>query len=600
MEYSILKEVDPDVTTEKIISILNNLEISTEEIYYKQKKENIYNPCSLRVQIKNCSEYGTNGKGHSYKNARASAYAEFIERCQNNLLMPQNCKDYYFAPDEKIEKAKILESNIICKIITNKNNLYHLNVLANKLGIDFDDETKTILVPFYSLKDKKAVNLPILIFRLLQTSNGMAAGNSIEEALVQGLSEICERFAIKKVIEENIFLPDIPIEEYEKYKNIKGIIDIFNENNYEVYVKDASLGLGFPVVCVVIMDKIRNTISLSFGAHPSLPIAIERCLTEFCQGIDITNRTEKVSRWNYVSKEIIEHNIKNNNLKFIAEKMKIYKLFIQECDYLEKQFFKNPPNYNFSRNSWIKDDKNVSNKFLLKFILKSIKNYTDEIYVRDVSFLGFSSIYIIIPKMSFIFEYDEDRIKTRKSLYDWIQKEESEEKQSIKILFESLNNMKTSLFFQDILISEFPKEYLLFLCSIYEKNYKNIDFYGNLIIKENESSQIFKQNFIDQIKIILSYFKLKNKKNDDDKIYRELQKKYNINDIKRTKVFLENLTFDIIKNKIISYKQNKKRKKQTTTNKAVFDRISHNIAKKCKENVTNQNHLSEIFENLNN
>lgn len=599
MEYSILKDVDTAITIEKIKSILDSLDIFVEEIVTESKVENTYNPHSLRVQVINCSEYGTNGKGRSLQNARASAYAEFIERCQNNLLMPQNCKDYNFSPDEKIVKSEILESNIIGNIITNKNNLYHSNELANKLGIDLDDETKTILVPFYSLKDKKAVNLPILIFRLLQTSNGMAAGNSLEEALVQGFSEICERFAIKKVIEENISMPNIHKEEYEKYSNIKGIIDIFEKNNYEVFVKDASLGQKFPVVCIVIKDKTRNTISLSFGAHPSLPIAIERCLTEFCQGIDITNRTEKLSRWNYVSKEIIEHNIETNNLKFLAEKMKIYKLFLQQCDYLEKQFFTNPPNYHFSRDSWIKDEKDASNKFLLKFILNSITNYTDEIYVRDVSFLDFPSVYIIVPKMSFIFEYDEDRIKTRNSLYDWIKKEESEEKQSIQTLFKSLNNMKISSFFQDILISEFPKEYLLFLCSIYEKNYENIDFYGNLIIKENKLSQIFKQNFIVQVKIILSYFKLKETENNDNKIYRELQREYNIDDIKRTKIFLENLSFDIIKNKIISYKQNKKRKKQITTNKAIFDRISHNIAEKHKENVIDQNHLSEIFETTN-
>ena len=228
-----------------------------------------------------------------------------------------------------------------------------------------------------------------------------------------------------------------------------------------------------------------------------------------CQGIDITNRNEKLSRWNYVSKEIIEHCVKSNNLKFLAEKLKIYKLFFEDCEYIKKQFFQKEASYNFSKECWIKNETNVTNKFLLQFIINCIKNYTDEIYIRDVSFLGFPSVYIVIPKMSFIFEYDEDRIQTRKNLYDWIQMENLEEKYSIQKLVEALEYMKKHCFFQDILISEFPKEYLLFLCSILEENVENIEHFGNIIIDANKSNKLFNKDFTKNVEIIIKYFNLK-------------------------------------------------------------------------------------------
>ena len=49
-------------------------------------------------------------------------------------------------------------------------------------------------------------------------------------------------------------------------------------------VKDASLGGKFPVMCVTLMNPRTGGVFASFGAHPSLEIALERSLTELLQG----------------------------------------------------------------------------------------------------------------------------------------------------------------------------------------------------------------------------------------------------------------------------------------------------------------------------
>jgi ribosomal protein S12 methylthiotransferase accessory factor len=53
---------------------------------------------------------------------------------------------------------------------------------------------------------------------------------------------------------------------------------------FPVLVKDASLGGTYPVMCVTLMNPRTGGVFASFGAHPSLQVALERSLTELLQG----------------------------------------------------------------------------------------------------------------------------------------------------------------------------------------------------------------------------------------------------------------------------------------------------------------------------
>lgn len=77
------KEVSPVKTVEKIKSILDELEIGVEENWCDKSDIETY---SLRLSIKG-TNIGSNGKGISKEYARASAYAEFMERLQNDILV---------------------------------------------------------------------------------------------------------------------------------------------------------------------------------------------------------------------------------------------------------------------------------------------------------------------------------------------------------------------------------------------------------------------------------------------------------------------------------------------------------------------------------
>jgi ribosomal protein S12 methylthiotransferase accessory factor len=101
---------------------------------------------------------------------------------------------------------------------------------------------------------------------------------------VQCLSEIFERAVKREIIEGEIALPDVPSEVLAKYPGILAGIQGLEEQGFPVLVKDASLGGVYPVMCVTLMNPRTGGVFASFGAHPSLEVALERSLTELLQG----------------------------------------------------------------------------------------------------------------------------------------------------------------------------------------------------------------------------------------------------------------------------------------------------------------------------
>lgn len=72
-------------------------------------------------------------------------------------------------------------------------------------------------LPFTRQSDNQTVYIPMNIIGNLYVSNGMSAGNTRNEARVQGLSEVFERYVKNRIIAESISLPEIPAEVMARY-----------------------------------------------------------------------------------------------------------------------------------------------------------------------------------------------------------------------------------------------------------------------------------------------------------------------------------------------------------------------------------------------
>lgn len=237
----------------------------------------------------------TNGKGATKEAALCSALGEFIERLNCNFFYNDQYfgqdiansdfvhypREQWFQPGPEGElPADILDEH--CLAIYNPDD----ELLGTHL---FDTNSGTpergiCCLPYVRQSDGETVWFPSNLIENLYLSNGMSAGNTLHEAQVQCLSEIFERAVKKEIIQNEIALPDVPESVLAKYPEIVEGIKALEEQGFPVLVKDASLGGQFPVMCVTLMNPTTGGVFASFGAHPSLHVALERSLTELMQG----------------------------------------------------------------------------------------------------------------------------------------------------------------------------------------------------------------------------------------------------------------------------------------------------------------------------
>ena len=242
----------------------------------------------------------TNGKGATKESALCSALGEFIERLSCNFFY----NDQYFGeeiansafvhypneqwfqpgPNDELPE-EILDAH--CRTIFDpERELGGSNLIDTNSG----NEARGICsLPFERRSDGETVWFPSNLIENLYLSNGMSAGNTLPEAQVQCLSEIFERAVKKQIIEEELALPDVPADVLAKYPNLVEGVEALEAQGFPVLVKDASLGGQFPVACVALMNPRTGGVFVSFGAHPSLAVALERSLTELLQGRSFEN-----------------------------------------------------------------------------------------------------------------------------------------------------------------------------------------------------------------------------------------------------------------------------------------------------------------------
>lgn len=247
---------------------------------------------------------------------------------------------------------------------------------------------KFVAVKYYSVKNKSYEYLPYDICIRLYRSNGMCAGNTPEEALVQGISEIFERHVSMKLLRERLALPLIPDRYLMKYERLYGAIkEIEKDGRYKVLVKDGSLGRGYPVVILIIIDRERQSYGVRLGAHPEFEIALERTLSEALQGKTLEMFTGLSCLSLDKAGVLLEDNI--TNITKLGLGQYPAELFSEESEYEFEPF---------------RDITGKSNGEILKELLSLITSQGYDVLIKDASYLGFPAYQVISPGFSEIHE----------------------------------------------------------------------------------------------------------------------------------------------------------------------------------------------------
>lgn len=343
---------------------------------------------ALRLYYKGHSILRSFGKGVSKEFAMASGYAEMYERFCNGL-------HYLCNPFLCNEKIKVNQKNYNYSLFRNEKEVNFKEALGGKDSLmykffnSFDEETNYIIkdcltsmynnkffgIPYINLNNEKDVKYldPRLIQRY-QGSSGMAAGNTIIEALNQGLSEIFEHYVVSHFYtnpNKNYYFVDINSITDEKL--IK-IINAIESHGNKYYIIDMSRTFNVPVVMGILINYKNGTISVNFGAFPVFEIAVERILTEMYQNcFSYDDRKFSV---------ILPYETLDNNDIIIMGGSCITNL----NTFPENIFFHKKYVNTINKNVFLSyEDKNYSNEEIFEWNKKIAESIEAEIYYADVS-----------------------------------------------------------------------------------------------------------------------------------------------------------------------------------------------------------------------
>lgn len=408
------KAKDPKQTIIEIKNILHNIGIFIKE-EHSSVEEGLH---TSHVKIAN-EEFGdtnilTNGKGLTLSYSFASAYGEFMERLQNGVLfkniefalkskldlidfcnLGKKLKeenlglDFLYDPDEIIMDTK----NLIIEQYEFISNLFDIN---NKDDLDFIisnkfQKEKSFCIPYFDYQNNKVVYLPQdLIFRA-STSNGMCAGNTPEEALIQGICEIFERYALRKIYYSKITPPTIPYSYFKGTRVYELLNNIKNKYGYKIQIKDCSLNMKLPVIGILIVDPKNYSYNFKLAADPWPVTAVERCLTELYQNQGGMLKKVEVDYFDEVNKSY--NKVSNKESDYINfENVTCY-----GTGKWPKSIFSNQYSYEFEG---LEIETGLSDKTDLFDLINLVEKLGYNLYVRDVSFLNFPAYQIVIPGLS--------------------------------------------------------------------------------------------------------------------------------------------------------------------------------------------------------
>jgi ribosomal protein S12 methylthiotransferase accessory factor len=244
-------------------------------------------------QLRSGLQGGSFGKGSTAEQAEASALMEAIERYSgiyqgDEIRVSRRFTD--FAPGEAIMP----------------NDVQHFSDEQFRTRHDpptddshqpvpppLDPSEKIEWTPVWSLRDQCFRYLPTgleyFFYRDAHTdSNGCAAGNTLEEAIVQGFLELVERDAYAIWWYNRLRRAELNLDEFDDYY-VRDLRTQFAAAGRKVWVLDVTSDLGVPTY-VAMMHWMRDgheNIEFGSGAHFDSRIALLRALTELNQFLAI-------------------------------------------------------------------------------------------------------------------------------------------------------------------------------------------------------------------------------------------------------------------------------------------------------------------------
>lgn len=311
------REVSPGDTIEKyqyhVSPITGVIPILTP--YFSKKGTPVYNYSSgknmalmsktlfwLNMTIRS----GNGGKGKTRDQAKAGALCEAIERYS---LAYHDDEPYIVGSLRGLGRNGIPPNACMNFSETQYQNRDAINKDSSKfyslVPVPFDETLEMHWTPVYSLTYRDFKYLPScfcyaqypaedeLNLFAYPDSNGCAAGNSLEEAILQGFLELVERDGAALWWYNMARKPGVDLLSFNEPYFIR-LIEYYRSLQRSVYVLDLTTDLQIPAFAAIShrLDGKKQDIIFAFGAHVDAKIAVERALIELNQILPIVDVPE--------------------------------------------------------------------------------------------------------------------------------------------------------------------------------------------------------------------------------------------------------------------------------------------------------------------
>ncbi|MDQ3917217.1 MAG: TOMM precursor leader peptide-binding protein, partial [Acidobacteriota bacterium] len=245
------------------------------------------------------------GKGMTDIQARVSAVCEAIERYSgvargDEIARRATYRELGGAAVHPNDLMNFSEAQFANRLSWNK---AHSHSAYHMVPEEFDEDREIEWSPVWSLTNKEFKYVPAAYcyyghadlrkkFFCSCDANGNAAGNTREEAFLQGFMELVERDSVCLWWYNRLRKPGVDLESFnEPY--FAALADFYRTINREFWVLDITSDFGIPAFAAVSRrtDRKVEDIVLGFGAHFDPKLAIQRALTEVNQFLPAVTKT---------------------------------------------------------------------------------------------------------------------------------------------------------------------------------------------------------------------------------------------------------------------------------------------------------------------
>ncbi len=278
------KAITPEETIARFEEKLENLDLDILKVVKRIDNGRLGIPVYFSV----CGEdaramTGTKkqmGKGASPIQAKASACMELAERF--SFFTFKSNPDNFIVGDYEEMRAQgypVLDLRYLLQSVHDKeHDVEFLDQVLRGIPMQWTWATK--------LNTGEDVLMPFSWFFAINEFNGPSAGNSYEEAALQGICEIVERHVCAVVSHSNLKTPLI---EHDSVTDpvARNLLDIFKKHNIDLYLNDFSLDTGICTIAALAVDQSTfpesSEIVYTAGTTPDPEKALIRAVTEVAQ-----------------------------------------------------------------------------------------------------------------------------------------------------------------------------------------------------------------------------------------------------------------------------------------------------------------------------